>query len=194
MTYDLSLVDIGGAEFFSWSEQDPQQYYYECKTEKNIFGIPYQDCDYFPDPPTYTTVNSSTTPTLPDTDQIQIRVSDAVPGQVQVVLSVGYYIGWWKGIWVNSLQSGGISVQYDLFGDDGSIAPGEPDDRVQSPPVALATADILQNQQQRPGNGVIWLGKAKFLGFHEWIYRIPILDLVPFDGKRVQFHWTMDNN
>jgi hypothetical protein len=187
----LNLVNINGIERLAWRQENPRRRVYKCWQERNWLGNLYTVCDWVLEPPTYTIVDNSQRP-LPDGDAIRLRVSDATPGSVAVVMSVYYQVTWWKALRVTSYQPS-RTTEYEVYGS-GSIAPLEPDDRVQTPPIVLQTADIHQGIQLYPSaqGGAIELGKAKFLGWHHWMYGIPLKDLIRFDGKRLQFHWIGD--
>ena len=188
--YPLNIVDIDGTERFSWGQKDPQRRVQRCWTEHDWLGEPHTTCDWFwePDPPTYSIVNTDTLGRLlPDYDVIQVRLSAAPPGQVQIVLSVDSMVTWWKALRViSNLPS--FAIEHELYGS-GSYVPNAPDDRQQTEPIILEIDNLRQSEQQYPGRGSILLGKAKFMGWHEWMYGIRLSDLLRFDGKRVQFHW-----
>jgi hypothetical protein len=198
--YWLNIVNLGGAERFQWLVENPRQQVYRCREERDwwdqFLGTSHTTCGYIWDPPTptYSAVNDIAR-SLPDGDGIRLRVTPSIPGSVELVLSVYDYITWWKGIRVVMLDPvlPGGAVEREVYGD-GSITPGQPDDRAQTTPVALPIADIQRSVASYPTQqgGVVFLGKAKFLGSHEWTYAIPMSDFLRFDGMRVQFHWTGD--
>jgi hypothetical protein len=216
LLYPLSIVNINGAERFSWREKDPQQRVQRCRRERDWLGGYYTKCDWFwePDPPTYSIRTGAPRrqyppggSILPDMDHIEVRVAAATPGEVEIVLSLEEGLCWWKGIIASPNHQGEIvgldtypyRVERGLYRDDCSIAPNagpdpRPDDLTRTEPFVMVTSRVQQAVQLYPasGGGAILLAKAKVLGFHEWVYVIPLSEFLRFDGMRVQFHWWYD--